>query len=160
MRFRVIVQLIVVITLLSACTGALVDNTSPTPDDSQTPNDNSVPDGVDTRNPLEPVEDEENMSQGEVFIDSSELLILESYPLQIRLLVEGNLPTPCHQLRATMEAPDDQGNIHIKLYSLVDPEAICIQMLEDFESNIPLGSFPDGSYSVWLNGEQVGTFHQ
>jgi hypothetical protein len=44
----------------------------------------------------------------------------------------------------------------VNVYSLVDPAEICIQVLEKFESNIPLGSYSSGNYTVLVNGEPVG----
>jgi len=110
--------------------------------------------------PLEPLPDEASMSRGEVSITSQELLIMESYPLQVVLLIEGTLPTPCHRLRVEVSEPDIQNFIAVEAYSLVDPDQNCIQVLEPFDENIPLGSYPDGSYTVTLNGEEVGEFTQ
>ena len=47
--------------------------------------------------------------RGEVFLDSAQLLIRESYPPQVTLTLAGSLPTPCHQLRVAVAAPDAQG---------------------------------------------------
>jgi hypothetical protein len=110
--------------------------------------------------PLQPLPDEANMSRGEVTISSQELLVMESYPLQVALLIKGTLPTPCHQLRVDVSEPDDQNRIMVEAYSLVDPAQICAQVLQSFEENIPLGSYPDGTYTVLLNGEKVGEFTQ
>ena len=110
--------------------------------------------------PLEPLPDEASMSRGEVSITSQELLIMESYPLQVALLIKGTLPTPCHRLRVEVSEPDIQNFIAVEAYSLVDPDQNCIQVLEPFDENIPLGSYPDGSYTVTLNGEEVGEFTQ
>ena len=52
--------------------------------------------------------------------------------------------------------PDDNDQINVNVYSLVDPAEICIQVLEKFESNIPLGSYSSGNYTVLVNGEPVG----
>ena len=110
--------------------------------------------------PLEPLPDEASMSRGEVSINSQELLIMESYPLQVALLIKGTLPTPCHRLRVEVSKPDIQNIIAVEAYSLVDPDQNCIQVLEPFDENIPLGSYPDGTYTVTLNGEEVGEFTQ
>jgi inhibitor of cysteine peptidase len=96
------------------------------------------------------------MVRGQVDIASSEVILLESFPVQVRLNLKGALPTPCHQLRAEVSGPDDQKRIDVEVYSLVDPEEVCVQMLEPFETSINLGSFPSGTYSVWVNGEEVG----
>jgi hypothetical protein len=116
--------------------------------------------GEPAASPLEPLPDEDSMSRGEVSISSAELLIMESYPLQVRLVIEGTLPTPCHKLRVEVSEPDAQNVIAVEAYSLVDPSEICIQVLEPFEESISLGSYPDGTYTVTLNGEEVGEFIQ
>lgn len=108
--------------------------------------------------PLEPIPGEENMVRGEVFIESTDILILESFPIQVMVSVSGSLPTPCHNLRAEIAEPDEQNRIMIDLHSLADPEQICIQVLQPFESSLPLGSFEAGTYSVWVNGEEIGEF--
>ena len=119
---------------------------SPTPPQSSSPTD--VP------------PDEAGLSRGEVFINSQELLVMESYPLQVSLLIKGTLPTPCHKLKAEVSQPDEQNQIAVEAYSLVDPNQMCIQVLKSFEENIPLGSYPDGTYTVTLNGEEIGEFTQ
>ena len=98
------------------------------------------------------------LDRGNVFLESTEILMLESYPVQVQLLLVGNLPTPCHKLRAVVSPPDDQNRIDVEVYSVVDAEMICTQVLEPFEASIPLGAYTEGSYSVWLNGEEIGSF--
>ena len=104
---------------------------------------------------------EGNQTRGEISIDSANLLIMESYPIQVALLVRGNKPTPCHLLRVNYQGLDDQNRIHIELYTEVDPLAKCAQVLEPFEENIPIRmkDARDGHYTVWLNGEQIGEFN-
>lgn len=157
---RVLITLALIAFILTACANieSDVSATRPAaPTSTMVDNEPSVDEGMlDT--PLNPIEGEENLVRGEAFVNSAQLLILESDPLQIKLGVEGSLPTPCHLLRAKASEPDDQNRIHVELYSLVDPETICIQVLQSFETEISLGSYPEGSYSVWLNGEQVGIF--
>lgn len=96
------------------------------------------------------------MTRGEVFIDSQEVQVVEGVPPQYQLVVTGSLPTPCHELRAVVDVPDEQDQIDVQLFSLVDPSVMCIQVLEAFEATIPLGSFPSNSYTVWVNGEAAG----
>jgi hypothetical protein len=68
------------------------------------------------------------------------------------------LLTPCNQLRVADNPPDEQNRIDVDVYSVSDPTQMCIQVLEPFEANIGLGSFPSGHYSVWVNGDMVGEF--
>lgn len=107
-------------------------------------------------NPYEPGKGDESMQRGEVFIDSQGVHAIESDPLAYELVVSGSLPTPCHELRVVVNLPDEQNRMDVTIFSLVDPAAICIQMLESFEATIPLGTYPSGAYTVWVNGEEVG----
>lgn len=107
------------------------------------------------QNSLDPRPGDEDLVRGNVYLRETQIYILESYPMQVRMELKGDLPTPCHQLRAKVSDPDNQDRIHIELYSLVEPDLNCIQVLEPFEETISLGSFTGGSYTVWVNGEQV-----
>lgn len=100
----------------------------------------------------------EGMERGEVFIDSTEVVIRESLPAQAVLTVKGNLPTPCHHVSYVVNEPDDQNRIMVEIFSLVDPAVLCTQVLEPFEEQVELGSLTSGKYSVWVNGEQVTEF--
>lgn len=92
------------------------------------------------------------------FVDSVDLLTMESYPLQFMLIVSGNLPTPCNQLRVNVNPPDADNKILVEVYSVVEPGKMCAEVIQPFSQNIPLGSFPSGHYTVWINGDQVAEF--
>ncbi|MBL8099707.1 MAG: hypothetical protein JNK81_11020 [Anaerolineales bacterium] len=98
------------------------------------------------------------LTRGEAYINSSDLLTMESYPLQFMLNLKGNTPTPCHQLRVLVNPPDAENKILVEVYSVSDPNAICVQVLSPFEVNIPLGSFAPGYYILLINGEQAAEF--
>lgn len=100
--------------------------------------------------------DDAYLSQGEVYIDSAQILSMESYPLQFNLNLVGNLPTPCHKLHVDVEQPDAQNQIRIQAYSVVDPAMVCAQVLQPFDVTVSLGSYPAGRYTLWLNGEKIG----
>jgi len=121
-------------------------------------NDNPSSDAYPAPSPLQPLPHEDNLVRGEVFIDKSEILLLESYPVQVMLSLQGSLPTPCHFLRVKVSEPDEKNRIQVEVYSLSKPDEICIQVLEAFEVNIPLGSYTGGMFSVWVNEEKVGEF--
>jgi len=101
-----------------------------------------------------------NSETGQVFISSAELLIMESYPVQVALSVNGELPTPCHDLVSEVEAADEDNRIYVSVASQFDSSEACIQVLEAFSTqmNIGMQGASDGIYSVWLNGELVGEF--
>ena len=96
--------------------------------------------------------------RGPVFIDQAELLIRESFPIQVDLHLSGSLPTPCATLGWSVGEPDEQGRIEVEAYSSQDAAVACIQVLQEFEENISLGAYSTGAYSVWLNGELIGEF--
>ena len=92
--------------------------------------------------------------EGPVYVDSTDLLYLESFPVQVRLVVTGSLPTPCHEAAWEVEQASD--GISVRLWSVSDPGAVCADVLEPFEVSIPLGSFDGANLPVTLNGEPVG----
>lgn len=152
--------------LMVACSPAQVS--LPLPDNLPTENPNSTPlsgtdesmKGLKTKipNPYSPQTGDAKLSRANAFLDSSQINLMESYPVQINLYLQGSLPTPCHQLRVDIIQPDSEKRIHIDVFSVVDPNKICVQILQAFDANIPLGSFPTGHYSIWVNGSQVGEF--
>jgi len=110
------------------------------------------------QNSLDPKPGDKNLVRGAVYLRETALFILESYPMQVMLELEGDLPTPCHTLRATVSEPDGQNRIMVELYSLVNPGVACIQVLDPFDVKVSLGHFTEGAYTVWVNGEQVEDF--
>lgn len=100
------------------------------------------------------------VGQGPVYFYSADLLIMESFPIQLRLVMSGNLPTPCHELAYEIAEANAQNQIHVSVYTTVDPAVTCMQVLEPLYESIaiPLDGLADGEYSVWLNGEQIGEF--
>ena len=159
---------ILVVVLLAACSlnstptnvhEPLGPGPYPAPGNPDNPTSSDQPPGTNPYpSPLYPIPGEDKMTRGEITFDSTDILVAESFPPQITLVVKGSLPTPCHQLRATLSHPDAQNRIHIELYSLTDPEEICAQVIQPYETHIPLGGYMDGKYTIWLNGEQVQEF--
>jgi hypothetical protein len=90
------------------------------------------------------------------FVDSTDILLMESFPVQVALRVNGNLPSPCHQ--PVWEVEDDGETIHVTLATVAADDRVCIQVLVPTELSVPLGSFESGRRTVNLNGEQIGDF--
>jgi hypothetical protein len=85
------------------------------------------------------------------YVETVALLFLESYPVQVRAVVTGNLPTPCHTLR--WDLAEDGDTIVLELSASYDPTETCAQVLEPFEVTVDVGSFETGSYTLMVNGE-------
>jgi hypothetical protein len=135
---------------------------APSPDEpvSNEPVAGNTPAAAPQQNDFLPNPADDALTRGEVFLDVKGISSLESYPLQIMLLLEGNLPTPCHQLRINVNPPDADNKINIDVYSVFSPDKICIQVLVPFEVSFNMGSYPPGEYSVLVNGEPAGSFLQ
>lgn len=106
-------------------------------------------------------DDGRQLVRANIFINHIGLTIMESFPIQIALNVEGELPTPCNKFVADVSPPNQDNEIHVDVYTLIDPAESCIAMIQPFSSNVPvpLEGFEDGAYTIWVNGEQVGEFN-
>ncbi len=104
-----------------------------------------------------PVPEDATLNQGNVFINESGIIMMESYPVQVRLELSGDLPTPCNDLRVVVSPPDANNEIQVAVYSVIDPDTMCTQVLAPFDATIPIGNFTTGSYRVLVNGELAGT---
>ncbi|MBU1428241.1 hypothetical protein KKB07_05215, partial [bacterium] len=84
-----------------------------------------------------------------------DILILESFPVQINVIARGNLPDPCTEISEVLqEREGDTFFITIKTYR---SPGFCIQVLAPFEVKIPLNVYglPAGTYTVDVNGVQA-----
>ena len=150
---------IVWLTILLVTSCAPQPGATPKPDTAVTsPPEDIMPTNEPNLAPYAPKPDDENLNRGNVHINEASLVIRESYPPQISLSINGDLPTPCNELRVEIDAPTQENKIMVDVYSLVDPDKVCIQVLQPFQEYIDLGIFPVGHYSVWVNGEMAGKF--
>jgi hypothetical protein len=89
-------------------------------------------------------------------IDSAFLLVYERFPMKAVLAVKGELPTPCHALVWEVSGPNMQNIIEVTTFAEPAQQRFCIQILEPFEVQIPLGDFTELGFSVHLNGDVIG----
>jgi len=107
---------------------------------------------------LSPVASDKNLETGSVFIEESDLIVKKEDSEKVEVIIIGNLPTPCHQLRIKVAEPTADGRIDIDAYSVTDPKMICIQMVTPFETSVELKDLEDGAYTVIINGKQTASF--
>lgn len=163
MKKQIYWSLLAVMVLSTACGMVSTPATTDVPPDTQSPTvvspsrDQETEDKEDSR-PFAPQAGDQDLDQGDVQLEKTDLMIMESWPVQISLQVEGTLPTPCHQLRAKISEMGDDQRVEVEMYSLSHPDDICPQVLEPFDVNIPLGSYKDEGVSFWVNGEKVGEY--
>ena len=154
---RSLTRIFLLILTIAACTSPShndLENTTPVT--SSAPSDTIIP-GKSTGT-YAPQPNDVNLSHGNIFIKEMALSIRESMPPQISLDISGDLPTPCNLFRAKISAPNLENKIVVEVYTVIDPNTMCIQVLKPFHENVELGTFSTGHYSVWVNGELVGEF--
>lgn len=108
-------------------------------------------DDLDDAAPTEGSEDllADTTGDGPFYVDSATVRVAESYPVQLFLNVEGNAPTPCHQVAYTVDAAGDE--IEVTITTVVEGD-MCAQMLQPHILTIPLGS-ADLPVAVTVNDE-------
>lgn len=108
----------------------------------------------------EPQPGDEVLARDQASIDltASQIVIAPSEPTLVQAILQGTLADPCHNLRAVVTPPDAQNVIDVEVYSLVDPNSVCITVIEPFTATIPLGKYPSGQYSVMVNGSLLARF--
>ena len=132
--------------MLAACSvpGGQIDPTStPGPDE---------PIGSDTPVPT-PAEPTGNVVNGIAVVESLEIRILESFPVQVHVVASGNLPDGCTTVDEATQIRE--GNTFEVTITTVRPaDAFCTQALVPFEEVIPLEvvGLEAGTYTVIVNG--------
>ncbi|MCS7040427.1 MAG: hypothetical protein NZP34_12545, partial [Caldilineales bacterium] len=86
-------------------------------------------------------------------VDAVDILLLESFPVQVRVQVRGNLPDRCTVLAEPVVAREGNAFI-VTLDMLRDETTDCAQVIVPYEQSIPLDvvGLPAGVYTVLVNG--------
>jgi len=93
---------------------------------------------------------------GPAALDFAAAVYEEGKPGIITLNLVGYLPTPCHELRVEVDPPTAEGQIHLRVLAIADPNEICIQVIEPFETSITVDAPAAGTYSVLVNEMDAG----
>ena len=90
---------------------------------------------------------------GNAIVDNIDILVLESFPLQINAVVSGNVPDGCTTVFEKEIALIDK-TFYVVLDNSRNPDDICIQVITPYEKNIALNiyNFKAGEYFVDVNG--------
>ena len=110
-------------------------------------------------NPYAPQAGDSSMLRGEIRVVSAGVRLAESNPSQLMLDFDYFQPTPCFQLRVEPGQPDAQNQIKVSAYAVTEKDKACTLMAlaTPLHASMNLGSLPKGTYSVWLNGKEIGT---
>lgn len=88
-------------------------------------------------------------------VDDIEILMMESFPLQVSVVATGYVPDGCTEIDAdNIEVTRDGNAFDVSLKTKRPADAMCTQALEPFEVNIPLDVYglEAGVYTVDVNG--------
>ncbi len=134
---------------LAGCSLLPPSNATPTPTPSTIPPSS-----------YEPQPDDSKLTRDQIYLDmqSSRILISESFPVQVSVILNGNLSDPCHKLRVVATPPNPQHEIRLDVYSVFDPKVVCITVLQPFNATVPLESYSSGHYTVFVNEQLLGEF--
>jgi hypothetical protein len=83
-------------------------------------------------------------------VKSIEILLLESFPLQVHAVVRGDLPDAGCTTIASVDQVREGNTFKLTLVTTTDPLAVCAQVLTPFEEVVPLDVYglPAGIYTV------------
>jgi inhibitor of cysteine peptidase len=91
-------------------------------------------------------------------VTSIDLLLLESFPVQVHAAVKGDFPDACTAI-GTATQRREGNTIYVELMTTRPADMACAQVITPFEHNVPLdvAGLPAGTYTVDVNGV-TGTF--
>lgn len=85
-------------------------------------------------------------------IETVDVVVMESFPMQVALNVTGYIPDGCAAPTEIMQARD--GNrVMVRVFRTLPPDVICAAMAAMYQETIPLeGGFTPGTYQFDVNG--------
>jgi inhibitor of cysteine peptidase len=131
------IMLISLITLLTACLSGLSS-----PGDQPVSSDDTPPP------PEVPVDGHMEIGQA-AMVESVDVMMLESWPLQVNAVIKGNLPDGCTAIHR-VESRLENNRFVVTVYTQRDREAFCTEALVPYEENHALNVYglPAGTYTV------------
>lgn len=132
------------ILALTACGG---EEPTPTPEPAET----AVSAATATTPPDTPTAGVPLISNAAV--DSIEVLILESFPVQVNVRARGDLPNGCTNIN-NVDVNQAGSQYNVTITTIQEPDQACTEALVPFEELIPLDvtGLPAGTYTVNVNG--------
>ena len=96
--------------------------------------------------------------QNLVYVDSVEVVIMESFPVQVNLSVSGNLSVPCVELLPAAVGRKENTFTVVLAETVLGPAETCIAVLEPFSTSVSLDvrGLEAGTYVVNVNGVETG----
>ena len=95
--------------------------------------------------------------QNLVSVDTVDILIMESFPVQVSASVSGNLSVPCVELLPAAVARKENVFTVVLAESVLGPAESCIAVIEPFTESVSLDvlGLSAGTYTVVVNGVEA-----
>ena len=106
---------------------------------------------VSSNDPVsKPVSDDLEGLQQNVYVDDFQILIMESFPVKVRVNVVGNLPDGCTSIAGSKAEMIDESTFELSIYTERPEDMMCTMALVPFEESISLEveGLPAGIYTV------------
>lgn len=98
----------------------------------------------------------EDMLIEDANVTEVDVVLLESFPVQIDVMVKGEMPDSCYELGDnTQRLIGDTFSVNLKMQKSSDPESMCAQAITPFDTTISLDNvvgLSAGEYTVNVNG--------
>lgn len=148
LKILLILTMVISLVAFSGCTG--------NGDDVDT--GNGIEDRVEEQSPMPPVvepslPDYGNLIYGTAIVENIEILILESFPVQIHVIAKGYLPDGCTEIGDITKVRDDN-TFTVTIETIRPADAMCTQAIVPYEKSIALDVYGlnAGTYTVVVNG--------
>ncbi len=102
--------------------------------------------------PAVPVPPEGPTMRVDHIIETVDVMVLESFPMQLRLQLTGYQPDGCN-FAVQVEQAREGNTIRVHIFRDVPEDVACPMMIVGYEDTIALeGSFEPGTYTIDVNG--------
>lgn len=88
-------------------------------------------------------------------VEDTEILILESFPVQVHVIATGYLPDGCTQIyEKNIDFNDEENTFTVNIITRRPADEMCTEAIVPFENTIPLNVYglEKGTYIVDVNG--------
>jgi inhibitor of cysteine peptidase len=130
--------------ILSGCVNRGQNNTETKPTANATPDGNAT-DGQET--------DGKEYIYGTATVETIQVMTLESFPVQMRVVVQGYLPDSCTEINK-IKTEREENNFNINISTKRPKEVVCTEAIVPFNETISLDvqGLKAGNYTVNVNG--------
>jgi len=143
---RLLATLSIAVFTAVSCAPPLLDEPAGGPDQP-------VSSDQPTLQATEPAVDAGAVEVGLAVVDSIDILIMESMPVQVNVVARGNLPDGCTSIGQAATEREDRTFV-VTLPTRRPLDAMCTEALVPYEQAVPLevAGLPAGVYTVTVNG--------